>query len=73
MSKVTYAAIRRHLGDAAAQQFSRTVWKDGIDIDVVDDGLQELVNECTASITAERDALQARLDARSAEQGGRQR
>lgn len=63
MSKLTYYMMWHHLGGVTAERLSRTVWKDGIDINVVDAGLQALVDDCTASITAERDTLAARVKA----------
>lgn len=53
--EVTYAELAKHLGPNGANMLSRTVWKDGIDIEVPIIGIQSLVNYYVdASLAAER-------------------
>ncbi len=55
----SYAMLSRCIGPHAANLLSRTVWKDGIDIEVVDAGVVRMLNETAqaayqAGLAAER-------------------
>lgn len=55
---VTYAELAKFLGPEGANLLSHTVWKDGIDIEVPIDGIQQLVDfKVSALLAAKQEEL----------------
>jgi hypothetical protein len=61
LPEVNYAMLAKHLGPNGANMLSRTVWKDGIDIEVPIEGIQTLVNHYATAAIASKEAEVERL------------